>query len=213
MSTRVFPMNIPGMRPRVERTEEFATQIHGGGWWSATEERIKGLSVPRFRYALAFAGVRTAIDAPSPNQAYKEHALVLSFLRDHYGSWDTFLFDDPLDGFRRTVRLGADSLALSKEGGWWAVQGLDLVTVGTALSVSVSPETATKGTGTTQQFAALVTDAAFDNTVTWSVVEGGGGTVTQAGLYTAPGTPGTYHVRATSDEVTGTYAQATVTVT
>lgn len=212
MSARVFPMNLPGMRPRVERTEEFATQIHGGGWWSATEERVKGLSVPRFRYALAFAGLRTALNAPAPNAAYKEHALVLSFLRDHYGAWDTFLFDDPLDGFRRTVRLVADSMTLSKEGGWWAVQGLDLVTVGTALSVAVTPTTATPARLGTQQFTALVTDAAFDNTVTWSV-QSGLGSVTQAGLYTAPNQATTAVVRATSDEATGTYAQATVTVT
>jgi len=44
--------------------------------------------------------------------------------------------------------------------------------------------------------------------VTWSVSEAGGGTVDASGKYTAPTTPGTYHVVATAAD--GTSARATV---
>lgn len=37
-----------------------------------------------------------------------------------------------------------------------------------------------------------------DEGVTWSVLEAGGGSITPGGLYTAPATPGTYHVVATT---------------
>ena len=50
----------------------------------------------------------------------------------------------------------------------------------------------------TDQFTATVTGA-LDTVVTWSVKEGAtGGSITTAGLYTAPAKAGTYHVVATS---------------
>lgn len=58
--------------------------------------------------------------------------------------------------------------------------------------VTVTPPTAALVEGTTVQFAA-------SGPVTWSVQEGdAGGTITPDGLYTAPATPGTYHVVATA---------------
>ena len=48
--------------------------------------------------------------------------------------------------------------------------------------------------------------------VLWRVVEPGGGTLTPAGVYTAPATPGTYHVHAVRDDYPALSAVATVTV-
>jgi hypothetical protein len=49
--------------------------------------------------------------------------------------------------------------------------------------------------------------------VRWSVVEGDkGGTITRAGLYTAPGLEGVYHVRAEREDFPGIAAEAEVTV-
>lgn len=48
--------------------------------------------------------------------------------------------------------------------------------------------------------------------VLWRVVEPGGGTLTPAGVYTAPATPGTYHVHAMRDDYPNLSAVATVTV-
>ncbi len=67
----------------------------------------------------------------------------------------------------------------------------------TTISVSVSPVRATLNAGQSQTFSAAVTNSA-DQRVTWRVMESGGGSITAAGVYTAPATAGTYHVVATS---------------
>ncbi len=78
--------------------------------------------------------------------------------------------------------------------------------------ITIDPTTASLQTNGTQQFAATVTGTA-NKTVTWSVQEGAtGGSVTTAGLYTAPGSAGTYHVVATSQADGTKSASATVTV-
>jgi hypothetical protein len=64
-------------------------------------------------------------------------------------------------------------------------------------SVTVSPSTATLSSGDTLALSAQVTGSV--KTVTWTVAEGAaGGTVTTAGLYTAPQATGTFQVVATS---------------
>jgi hypothetical protein len=87
------------------------------------------------------------------------------------------------------------------------------VTVAAApgISVTVSPASANLQVNATQAFSATVTGTA-DTSVIWSVVEAGGGSVSAAGLYTAPGVPGTFHVRATSVADGNQFDQATVTV-
>ena len=80
------------------------------------------------------------------------------------------------------------------------------------VAVSVSPTSASLTTGGTKQFAATVTGTT-NVAVGWIVQEGAaGGTVTSSGLYTAPATPGTYHVVATSQADLTKSAVATVTV-
>jgi hypothetical protein len=71
-----------------------------------------------------------------------------------------------------------------------------------AVSVAVSPNSATLNIGQTQQFTATVLNAQ-NTAVTWSVdgINGGNssvGTITAQGLYTAPSAPGTHNVVATS---------------
>ncbi|HLM48288.1 MAG TPA: hypothetical protein VK458_30775, partial [Myxococcaceae bacterium] len=68
---------------------------------------------------------------------------------------------------------------------------------GTPIAVSVSPTSAQVQAGATQTFTATVTGTS-NTAVTWSVVESGGGSISAAGVYTAPATAGTYHVVATS---------------
>ncbi len=79
------------------------------------------------------------------------------------------------------------------------------------VSVSLSPAGASLWTGGTQAFQATVTGTS-NTAVTWSVVETSGGSVTTAGLYTTPGTAGTYHVKAVSLADTSKSAQAPVSV-
>ncbi len=74
--------------------------------------------------------------------------------------------------------------------------------------VSISPTSATVSKGGQQQFTAYVSGTS-NTAVTWSAT---GGTVTTSGLYTAPGTAGTYTVTATSAADTTKSASASVTV-
>ncbi len=68
----------------------------------------------------------------------------------------------------------------------------------TTVAVAVTPKTSSITVGMTAQLTATVTGST-DKAVTWSVQEGtAGGSVTSAGLYTAPQTAGTYHVIAKS---------------
>jgi hypothetical protein len=78
-------------------------------------------------------------------------------------------------------------------------------------TVMVTPALAELSPGMAQAFEATVTGASGN--VVWSVAEGAaGGTVTAGGLYTAPGTPGTYHVRAALASQPDLGATATVVV-
>lgn len=85
-----------------------------------------------------------------------------------------------------------------------------------AISVSLNQSSANIVVGATTQFAATVTNAT-NTAVTWSVdgVAGGNstaGTISSAGLYTAPSKTGTHAVTATSVADTSATAKATVDV-
>ena len=86
-----------------------------------------------------------------------------------------------------------------------------LCAAATSVQVSVAPSTATVQPSGTQQFAATVTGAS-NTAVNWTVQETGGGSISSAGLYTAPSTPGTFHVVATSVADPLESGTATVTV-
>ena len=63
--------------------------------------------------------------------------------------------------------------------------------------VAVSGPSGILSTGGTGTFTAAVRGSS-NTAVSWSVVEPGGGSITQDGVYAAPATPGTYTVKATS---------------
>jgi hypothetical protein len=87
------------------------------------------------------------------------------------------------------------------------------VTAGSGPAITVSPDPVTVQTGAKQTFTAQVTGTT-DRRVTWSVREGAaGGSISVEGTYTAPSTPGTYHLEATSVASPQVSASATVTVT
>jgi Galactose oxidase, central domain len=83
---------------------------------------------------------------------------------------------------------------------------------GGGVSITVTPSVATVPQGGSQSFFATVKGTS-NTAVTWTVQEGAaGGSVTDAGLYTATTTPGTYHVVATSLADGTKHDTATVTV-
>lgn len=77
------------------------------------------------------------------------------------------------------------------------------------IAVTVSPATASLGTGASQAFLASVQNAT-DPRVTWS---SSGGSIDADGRFTAPAVPGSYSVRATSVQNSSRFATATAVVT
>jgi hypothetical protein len=79
------------------------------------------------------------------------------------------------------------------------------------VTVSVSGPSAPMNTSTSRTFTASVSNSSNQG-VNWSVVEVGGGSITQGGIYTAPATPGTYTVKATAQADSSASAIAAVPV-
>ena len=81
-----------------------------------------------------------------------------------------------------------------------------------AISITIAPPSVNLSPGGMQQFTATVTGAS-DTSVTWTVKGGvNGGTILASGLYTAPGTAGSYSVIATSNADNTQIAAAVVSV-
>jgi hypothetical protein len=100
---------------------------------------------------------------------------------------------------------------LSADSSGVLVAGLDSVftTSAAAISVSISPTTATVASGGTEQFSAQLTNTS-NTAVTWSATSG---TVTTAGLFTAPTVTATKTVTVTATSVADTTKSASATVT
>ena len=100
--------------------------------------------------------------------------------------------------------LSADSTGV-------VVTGLDNIftTPTAAISVSISPTTATLTSGGTQQFSAQVTNTS-NTAVTWSATSG---TVSTTGLFTAPTVTATKTVTVTATSVADNTKSASATVT
>ncbi|HEU4382372.1 MAG TPA: hypothetical protein VFR85_02620 [Anaeromyxobacteraceae bacterium] len=87
------------------------------------------------------------------------------------------------------------------------------VTLAPVVAVAISPKTVSVAAGGTRTFTAAVTGTT-NTAVTWSLQEASGcGSVTQAGVYTAPAAAATCHVVATSVADPTKNDVATVTVT
>lgn len=79
-------------------------------------------------------------------------------------------------------------------------------------SVTITPQLLELKRGSNSKFSAAVVNAT-DTTVTWKIQEGSvGGTITGAGVYTAPSADGVYHVVATVNAVPNVSATAIVSV-
>ncbi len=79
------------------------------------------------------------------------------------------------------------------------------------ISVAITPPGASVWTGGSQAFTATVTGST-NQAVTWTVIESSGGSISAAGLYTGPGSAGSFHVKAVSAADPSKSAQAPVTV-
>ncbi len=118
---------------------------------------------------------------------------------------------------RTALTPGPGAFTLGTVGGnqtdSWALSAIEVQSVGPQpVAIAINPKTPSLVTGATQQFTASVTNTA-NTAVTWSVQEGiVGGIITQAGVYTAPGSAGTFHVTGTSQADPTRSDTATLTV-
>lgn len=120
-----------------------------------------------------------------------------------------------VSGSSITVSPGVDTtyvLTAANNGGTVTASVPVTVSAPPPVSVQLLPSSIQLSTGAAQNFGASVSGTT-NQAVTWSVVETGGGSITNSGLYTAPTTPGTYHVKAVAAVDANAFAQATVTVT
>lgn len=127
MSTLMFP-DLPGADVAVSREPRYVTKIQEAV--SGREVRTSWRTQPRVRYTLRFNFLRTATQAPSPNQGYSETGVILAFLDAHKGAFDSFQFRDPYTSETVQVRLVEDSVRMTKiVNGVWSVDSLQLDTV------------------------------------------------------------------------------------
>ena len=109
--------------------------------------------------------------------------------------------------------LLADALITASLLAWIACGSGSNAPLQPGVTVSVTPATASISIGRSQGLSASVANST-NTAVTWSVAEGSsGGSVTGAGVYTAPMVAGTYHVVATSQANPAATGSATITVT
>jgi hypothetical protein len=101
----------------------------------------------------------------------------------------------PWDHLGFSQRIAAVKAPLGDAGGPYAV-------------ITINPKTAIVQRGAQQQFTANASGAIGPG-IAWSA---DGGTITANGLYTAPTTAGTYHVKATSTDEHSAFDEAVVTV-
>jgi len=126
MSGLVFPV-LPGWDVKRTADPTYSTKVYTSV--SGQEQRAKWWPAPRIRYTVTINAARTAAAAPAPWAAYSEIGVVRYFQDTHFGSWDSFLFNDPYDGTQRQVRFDRDEIKTEQVvPGVWQVS-FDLITV------------------------------------------------------------------------------------
>lgn len=137
MSNNVFPTNLTAIDFEVEMTPRYFTKVLRAR--SGKEVRLSWRASALWDFKLKMT-VRDRIAAPAPWAAYSESGIVLKFLDDHKGEWDSFLFNSPYQGgttiavpssaypgSQVRVRFDADSLKLKRSAnGWWLIDSFAL---------------------------------------------------------------------------------------
>ena len=100
MSSLVFP-SLAGLDIAVKRTPVFATKIQTAA--SGKELRASFQAFPRYRYELRMNFLR---QANNYNALSDEAATLMTFLAQHKGAWDSFLFQDPYDSSDTAMGFG-----------------------------------------------------------------------------------------------------------
>jgi hypothetical protein len=109
MSSLVFP-TLPGLDIATKRSEIYSTGVQAAV--SGKDLRAAWWSTPKYQYTLTINFLRQANF--SLQTVGDELVTLTNFYETHKGQWDSFLFNDPVDGVQRRVRFMQDSLDLEQ---------------------------------------------------------------------------------------------------
>jgi hypothetical protein len=222
-------------------SETVSITLPGGGWWNFVDAQVFSLSGASTAFGASAAAHDNGAVASEPSVSITAAATGSMLLAAGDGSWSSRSLDassnalwlrpfintfDPTSWVAqlKTPAVAGTAYTLGTVGGnqadTWALNAIEVRGSGgttppppPVTAVAVTPKTAALTAGGSTQLSATVTGNA-NTSVTWSVQEGAaGGSVTQAGKYTAPASAGTFHVLATSQGDTTKSDFATVTVT
>ncbi len=139
MSDNVFPA-LPLLDLDIQVSPAYSTKILQAV--SGKEVRVSWRTASRTTYSLKFQALRTGTFGRAdytastgawtynPAGAWTEYSVVQSFVATHRGSWDSFLWVEPLAGAQVRVRFLEDSIVYKRiASGYWAVDSLKLITV------------------------------------------------------------------------------------
>jgi hypothetical protein len=126
MSNLVFPDTLMGFDIKVTRKEIYSTIVQSAA--SGKELRAGLWSTPRYSYQLNLNFVRQS--GFSVNTLVDELITLVTFFETHKGKWDSFLYNDPVDGVQRRVRFDMDELTLERLFNLvWSGGSIDLISV------------------------------------------------------------------------------------
>ena len=124
MSNLVFP-NFPGIDVAVKRSEVYSTKVQTSS--SGKELRASFWGVPIYRYEIPLNFLR---QTTFYNASSDEVAQLKAFFETMRGKWDSFLFNDPVDGVQRRVRFDQDNIDMEQiVAGAWDGKTIKLVSV------------------------------------------------------------------------------------
>jgi hypothetical protein len=121
MSSEIFP-DLPGLDIKIRRRQQHKTAVltslngkeHRASWWTT----------PRYEFTLRFNFLRQ-----KPEIGLDEVATLSEFMQRHKGQFDSFLFDDPVDGVQRRVRFASDEIEVTRFLGGVYEGSVDLIEV------------------------------------------------------------------------------------
>lgn len=96
MSNKIFP-TLLGLSNAIIKEPEFSTLIQRSA--SLRETRISLAASPLYNFDLPFEFLRVAYQ-------YQELQTLIGFVNQMFGSFDSFLYDDPSDDFVENQRIG-----------------------------------------------------------------------------------------------------------